>query len=80
MAVSLAAMGGLVLSGPGTSCSSFAGESLLVSTNFCFIFDCQNGALGGAINPCTGVSSGSGTVEGQTQPSLFTDCPAGTQP
>lgn len=71
------AAGGFVLSGPGTSCSSFAGESLLVTADFCFIFDCQNGALGGTITPCSGIGSGSGTVEGVTQPSLFTDCPVG---
>jgi len=75
MAAGLIAGGGFLMSGPGTSCTSFVGESALVATDFCFIFDCQNGILGGTIDPCSGVGSGSSTVEGTTQPPFFTDCP-----
>lgn len=64
------AVGGVLLSGPGTSCSSFTAESLLVSADFCFIFDCQNGALGGAVDPC----NGTGAVGSPTGP-LLVDCP-----
>jgi len=73
--ISLVAASGFLTSGPGTSCSSYIGETALVATDFCFIFDCQNGILGGTIDPCSGVSSGNQTIEGQTQLPFFTDCP-----
>lgn len=69
----LVGSGAVLLSGPGTGCSSFSAESFLVSTDFCFIFDCQNGAFGGTVRPC----AGTGTVGGATQPPLFSDCPSG---
>ena len=61
--VALAAGGGFLLAGPYTGCMSFIGESALTATDFCFIFDCQSGILGGTIDPCSG-----------DQP-LFADCP-----
>jgi hypothetical protein len=68
--------GSMLFSGPGTSCSSFIAESALEATNFCFILDCQNGVLGGTIDPCSGIGSGDDTIEGeQTGQPLFTDCP-----
>lgn len=67
----LALGGAILMSGPGTGCSSFIGESGLTSTDFCFIFDCQNGILGGTIDPCAGTGVGDRSGE---QP-LFTDCP-----
>jgi len=73
--VGLLAGGGYMLAGPGTGCSSYLGESVLVATDMCFIFDCQNGILGGVFNPCSGVGSGNQTVEGGTQLPFFTDCP-----
>jgi hypothetical protein len=42
---------------------SFVGESVLTATDFCFIFDCQSGILGGTIDPCSGENP------------LFADCP-----
>lgn len=71
----LIALAGTVFAGPGTGCTSFIAESSLITADFCFIFDCQNGLLGGAINPCSGFGSGDGTVESNTQSPLFTDCP-----
>lgn len=71
---------GLLLSGPATSCTSFTGRTLLVAADMCFIFDCQNGAFGGAINPCSGIGSGDQTSEGQTALPLFTDCPTNQGP
>ncbi len=67
--------GGYLMAGPGTSCSSYVGESTFVAADMCFIFDCQNGIFGGTFDPCSGVGSGDNTVEGQTAPPLFTDCP-----
>jgi len=70
---------GYLFSGPGTSCMSFLGESTLESANFCFIFDCQNGILGGTIDPCSGIGSNDNTQEGTvTGEQFFTDCPLGT--
>jgi len=67
----LLSSGGFLLAGPGTGCTSFIAESALVSTDFCFIFDCQNGLLGGTINPCPGIPGGAQTIES----AVFTDCP-----
>lgn len=43
-------------------CRLMGSDGVLVSTNFCFIFDCQNGILGGVFQPCSPVP-------------LLTDCP-----
>jgi len=74
--------GGIVLAGPGTGCASFGVESLLVTADFCFVFDCQNGIFAGTIDPCTGFFSGNQTVEALPagQAPLFTDCPVGGAP
>ncbi len=70
--MALAAGGGYLLSGPGTGCVPYTAEAGLGATDFCFIFDCQNGILGGTIDPCanTGVDANGA----QTGP-LFADCP-----
>ena len=34
------------------SCVSRTASTTLAATNFCFIFDCQNGFFGGLIQPC----------------------------
>ncbi len=67
--LTLAAGGGYLMAGPGTGCGSYVLESGLASTDFCFIFDCQNGILGGTIDPCasTGDEPGQGP--------LLADCP-----
>lgn len=67
--------GGYLLVGQNTGCTSFLGESVLVTADFCFIFDCQNGLLGGTLDPCSGIGSGNQTVEGDNAAPLFTDCP-----
>lgn len=61
--------GGYLLAGIGNGCATYVGESLMTATDFCFIFDCQNGMLGGTVKPCAGVGDGSG------QQPLFRDCP-----
>jgi len=66
---------GLLLSGP--ICVGFLGEELFRTTDFCFIFDCQGGIFGGTIDPCTGVDSGSATVESSYTSTLLNDCPIG---
>lgn len=64
--LSLVAGGGYLMSGPGTGCGSYVAESTLTATDFCFIFDCQNGILGGTIDPCATTG---------TQGPLLADCP-----
>ncbi len=66
--VGLLLAGWLLVSGPGTGCTSFMKESALTTADFCFIFDCQNGILGGTIDPCAGLNGQSG------EEPLFTDC------
>ncbi len=79
-AMSVLTAGGYLTAGPGTSCSSYLGESTFAAADFCFIFDCQNGIFGGTIDPCSGIGSGNQTVEGNTIPPLFTDCPTNQGP
>jgi hypothetical protein len=56
-AISLLAASGILTSGPGTGCiSGYVTESTFVTLDFCFIFDCQNGILGGTIDPCVPVT------------------------
>jgi hypothetical protein len=62
----LALGGAYLLAGPGTSCGSYLATTALAATDFCFIFDCQNGILGGTIDPCA-TTNGVGP--------LFADCP-----
>lgn len=49
-AVSILTGSGILLSGPGTGCSSFLAETALTAADFSFIFDCQNGVLGGTFD------------------------------
>ena len=79
-AMTLLAGSGFVMAGPGTGCSSYVVDAALVATDMCFIFDCQNGILGGTIDPCSGIGSGNQTGEGQTGLPLFTDCPTNRGP
>jgi hypothetical protein len=71
------------------NCAGFAGEQFLRVVDFCFLFDCQNGALGGLINPCPNTTSSSTTTsvggsttgssttvdDGVRSDNLFVDCP-----
>jgi len=71
MLAGLVASGGFLFAFQSTSCLSFAGESLLSSGDFCFIFDCQNGILGGTIDPCFQTLD----ADGNAIPPVFVDCP-----
>lgn len=71
MSVGLALGGAFLMAVSGSSCSTFAGEALFSQADFCFIFDCQNGILGGTIDPCARAGS---DVGGRDLP-LFIDCP-----
>jgi hypothetical protein len=62
-----------------TGCMSFAGDQFLATVDFCFVFDCQNGILGGVFDPCSGTnprSNPTGSVDDDTvSGNLFIDCP-----
>lgn len=72
IAVGLIGTGGFLMAGPGTGCLSDTIESSLVATDFCFIFDCQNGMLGGTIDPCVDVQNR--TWESDLYGPTFSDC------
>ena len=61
--------GAYLVAGSAYGCGTHLGETLFTSADFCFIFDCQNGLLGGSVDPCAGVGDFSGQVP------LFRDCP-----
>ncbi len=61
---------GVVMTQSGLGCTSLFGEQALSAVDMCFIFDCQNGALGGTIKFCS-------TSVGEFV--TFSDCPADTQ-
>lgn len=74
MGASLLAASGYMFQA-GVGCASFAGEQALIATDFCFIFDCNNGAFGGTIQPCRGaatITDEGDLVEGRAP--LFVDC------
>lgn len=74
--LALLAGGGTVMATSNMGCASFAGESLMTSLDFCFIFDCTNGIFGGLVQPCQeGVD-----VNGEGTGTLFLDCPGVVAP
>ena len=50
----------------GLGCASLFGGQGMAAADMCFIFDCQNGALGGTVDFCSDSTEESAT---------FTDCP-----
>lgn len=47
------AAGGMLFGNGGNAgCARLGGDTLLGAVNFCFVFDCTSGVLGGAIEPC----------------------------
>lgn len=70
MVLVLAGSAGILFaSGSGLACTSLFGEQAMSTADLCFIFDCQNGALGGAIEFCS---------DSAFESPLFTDCPGAT--
>ena len=75
-AVALVIGGGFLMAGPGTGCLEFGAESALVATDFCFIFDCQNGFLGGSVDPCPNpTNADDNAVFSPPTGPVFSDCP-----
>ncbi len=59
--------GGTLLQGNNAGFVRCAGDTALTAINFCFVFDCQNGALGGGLEFCGD----------QAGDDIFLDCPTG---
>jgi hypothetical protein len=57
-----------------TGCMSFAADQVQRSVDFCFLFDCQNGAFGGLINFCPNNENSDLLVNSQNA-NTFIDCP-----
>ncbi len=69
--------GGVLFAGADLSCAGFGATNAFSSTNFCFLLNCNDGALGGLIDFCTPVSFRSflGGDQGITEGTLLADCP-----
>ncbi len=52
--------------GVGGGCTRFTTNTLASSIDFCYVFDCQSGFLGGAVQPCGD--------PGTTADDMFVDC------
>lgn len=74
----LAGSGAVVFETAGAGCASFTGEQALIAADFCFIFDCQNGAFGGTVQPCNGAPGLSAGIPGHNP--LLVDCPVAAGP
>ena len=61
----LVATCGMLFTGSGLACASFGLDQAQTTLDFCFLFDCQNGAFGGLIDFCDQVN---------TDRSLLADC------
>jgi hypothetical protein len=46
--------GGIIGGSGGTGCSRFVSNGVASSVDFCYLLDCQNGFLGGVVDPCAG--------------------------
>jgi len=73
--------GGMLFASSPLSCGSFGFDYALASTNFCFLLNCNDGALGGLIDFCAPVSFRSfvGGIQEPTSLSFLADCPQSTQ-
>ncbi len=60
------AAGGTLFTGGNAGFVRCSGDTVLTAINFCFVFDCQNGALGGGLEFCGD----------QPEDDIFLDCPA----
>lgn len=67
LAVGLLVVGAGTLAQVPVNCFTFAAQTGVMGIDFCSLFDCQNGILGGLIRPC-----GDPTT---AEDDLFADCP-----
>ncbi len=72
--VSVLAGGGCLIASSGLTCAGFASDVLLSSIDMCFLFDCNNGAIGGLIDFCADVDVTDPATDGDLG-NFFTDCP-----
>ena len=50
--LSLLVSGAYLCAGSPMACGSLSGEAAMSAVDFCFMFDCTNGAIGGLVDPC----------------------------
>ncbi|MFH0981460.1 MAG: hypothetical protein V2A79_07975 [Planctomycetota bacterium] len=65
----LVATTGMLFAGSGLACASLGFDQAAASVDFCFLFDCQNGAFGGLVKFCD---------PNNPEQSLLADCPQTT--
>jgi hypothetical protein len=66
--------GGVMFAGSELSCAGFGSDVLFSSIDMCFLFDCNNGAIGGLIDFCSDVVI-TDPAAGAAGGNFFTDCP-----
>jgi hypothetical protein len=65
---------GFTGSGLNGGCARFTSNGVLSATNFCVLFDCDNGFFGGVVDPCNDPSQGATLLDCQTYvPDTTTD-------
>ncbi len=69
----LVATTGMLYAGSTLACTSLALDQAATAVNFCFLFDCQNGALGGLVQFCDPTDTTT-TDTTDTNNSLLADC------
>lgn len=75
LGLAVAATTGLLLAGPELSCASAGATGLLASVDFCFLFNCNDGAIGGLVTFCSETDRNLLTGVPLDQPvPLFSDC------
>ena len=75
LGLAAAATTGLLLAGPELSCASAGASGLLASVDFCFLFNCNDGAIGGLVTFCSETDRNLLTGAPLDQPvPLFSDC------
>ncbi len=75
LGLAAAATTGLVLAGTELSCASAGASGLLGSVDFCFLFNCNDGAIGGLVTFCSQTDRNlvTGAPLDEAVP-LFSDC------
>lgn len=82
-------LGGGLLFQSAAGCAQFGAQSTLGSVDFCFLFDCIDGAIGGLLQPCDNIGTINtgfdnrdtiGSAEDPGFGRLFNDCPDNVNP
>lgn len=67
---------GILFSQGNLGCASFFGNAAISSFDFCFLLNCNDGALGGLLNFCSPINFTSFAGGSETdQQTFLADCP-----